>query len=129
LGDLAAAAAPNEFGGYPIRNPLKWVGGWLLAWTIHTGWTPMVENQYFPDTVSPPGDSVAETLEELGMTQAELSTRMGRPQKTVSEIINGKTAITPDTALQLEHVLGVPARFWLKREQYYQGWRSRQQEA
>jgi addiction module HigA family antidote len=95
---------------------------------IHTGGTPMIENQYLPDTVSPPGETVAETLEELGMTQAELSMRMGRPQKTVSEIIHGKTAITPDTALQLERVLGVPAHFWLKREQHYQEWRSRQQD-
>lgn len=88
----------------------------------------MIENQYAPDTVSPPGDTLAETIEELGMTQADLATRMGRPQKTISEIINGKTAITPDTALQLERVLGVPARFWLKREQHYQEWRARQQE-
>jgi addiction module HigA family antidote len=89
----------------------------------------MIENQYAPDTVSPPGDTLAETLEELGMTQAELATRMGRPQKLISEIINGKAAITPDTASQLERVLGVPARFWLKREQHYQEWRTRQQEA
>ncbi len=61
------------------------------------------------------------------MTQLELSQRMGRPAKTINEIINGKTAITPETALQLERVLGVPAHFWRNREEQYQQylWRRR----
>ena len=66
-------------------------------------------NEYAPDRVSPPGDTLAETLEALGMTQAELATRLGRPRKTVNEIVKGKAAIEPETALQLESVLGVPA--------------------
>ena len=60
-----------------------------------------------------------ELLEELGMPQAELARRMGRPKKTVNEIIKGKTAITPETALQLEKVLGTPAEFWNNRERIY----------
>ncbi len=86
------------------------------------------QNEYLPDEVSPPGETLAETLEELGMSQAQLAQRMGRPHKTINEIVNGKTAITPETAIQLERVLGVPARFWLKREQHYQEWRARQQD-
>ncbi len=72
-----------------------------------------------PDWVSPPGDTLQEKLEEIGMTQSELSTRMGRPEKTISAIINGKSAITPETALQLESVLNIPARFWMNRERQY----------
>jgi plasmid maintenance system antidote protein VapI len=53
------------------------------------------------------------------MTQTELAARMGRPLKTVNEIIKGKAAITPETALQLERVLGAPAHFWLTREKHY----------
>jgi len=45
------------------------------------------------------------------MSQAELAERMGEPRKTISEIINGKAAITPETAIQLERVLGIPASF------------------
>ena len=82
------------------------------------------QNEYFPDMVSPPGETLEETLKEQGMSQVELATRMGRPHKTINEIVNGKTAITPETALQLERVLGVPARFWLKREQHYRQWRA-----
>jgi HTH-type transcriptional regulator / antitoxin HigA len=85
-------------------------------------------NQYNPDNVSPPGDTLLDVLEERGMSQVELAERTGRPRKTISEIINGKTAITPDTALQLERVLGVPAQFWSQREQNYQDFLARQRE-
>lgn len=75
--------------------------------------------EYTPTRVSPPGDTLAETLEELGMSQAELARRMGRPTKTINEIVQGKTAILPETAFQLENVLGIPASFWLARETAY----------
>ena len=79
----------------------------------------VVRNQYVPDYVSPPGDVLLETLQERGMTQAELAERMGRPKKTINEIVRGKAAITPETALQLERVLGPPASFWNRYEQLY----------
>lgn len=46
------------------------------------------------------------------MTQAELATRMGRPQQAVNEIVNAKKMITPETALEIERALGVAASFW-----------------
>ncbi len=79
----------------------------------------MIHNEYMPDFVSPPGETLLETLEAIGMTQAELAERMGRPKKTINEIIKGKAAITPETALQLERVLGIPAHFWNNREHRY----------
>src|SRR5437763_8678649 len=63
------------------------------------------------------------------MTQRELAHRMGRPVKTINEIIRGKAAITPETALQLERVLGVPARFWNNRERGYREYLVQQEEA
>ncbi|MCX6346156.1 MAG: helix-turn-helix domain-containing protein [Armatimonadetes bacterium] len=87
-----------------------------------------IVNQYKPDFVSPPGDTLQETLECIGMTQAELCDRTGRPRKTISEIINGKAAITPDTALQFEMVLGIPASFWISRETHYREAIARQEE-
>jgi len=74
---------------------------------------------YRPTRVSPPGSTLADLLDERGMSQAELARRMGRPEKTISEIVNGKAAITPETALQLESVFDVPARFWVNREANY----------
>ncbi len=75
-----------------------------------------VSNRYQPDSVSPPGETLLEAISDRGISQAELARRMGRPQKTINEIVQGKSAITPDTAIQLEHVLGVPAHFWNNRQ-------------
>ena len=71
------------------------------------------------EVISCPGDTLAEHLEYTGMSQAELAERMGRPKKTINEIIRGKAQITPETALQLERVVGISATFWLKKEQHY----------
>lgn len=71
------------------------------------------------ELISPPGDTLIETIEFRGMSQKELASRMGRPDKTINEIIKGKAAITPETALQLQRVLGVPAEFWMERERNY----------
>lgn len=68
---------------------------------------------------SPPGETLQEMLDERGMSQADLSRLICRPLKTVNEIIKGKCAITPETALQLESVFKVPADFWLTREMNY----------
>jgi addiction module HigA family antidote len=77
------------------------------------------QNQYNPNYASPPGETLLETIQAFGMSQAELAERTGRPKKTINEIIRGKTSITPDTALQLEKVLGIPASFWNNRESQY----------
>ena len=75
--------------------------------------------RFAPDYAVPPGETLLETIEALGMTQADLAVRAGRPLKTINEIVRGKAAITPDTALQLERVLGVSATFWLNRASRY----------
>ena len=87
-----------------------------------------IQNQYVPDVVSPPGETLLEILEDRGMSQAELAERTGRPKKTINEIIKGKAALTPETAIQLELVLGTPASFWNNREQNYRDWLARQEE-
>lgn len=81
--------------------------------------TNILQNEYHPDYVSSPGETLLETLDTIGMSQAELAKRMGRPVKTINEIIQKKAAITAETALQLEQVLHIPASFWLNREQQY----------
>lgn len=85
-----------------------------------------VKNQYSPDWVSPPGETLLEVLTDRGMGQSELATRTGRPKKTINEIVQGKASITPDTALQLELVLGIPAAFWNAREALYREFLARQ---
>ena len=81
-----------------------------------------------PNYVIAPGETLRETLETIGMTQAELAERTGRPKKTINEIITGKAAIRAETALQLERVLGVPASFWNNLEKNYQETKARLKE-
>jgi len=88
----------------------------------------MVRTQYAPDVVSPPGETLQEILESRGMSQAELAERTGRPKKTINEIVKGKAAITPETAIQLERVLGIPAEFWNNRERQYRESLARQEQ-
>ncbi len=85
-------------------------------------------SKYKPDTVSPPGDTLLEAIEMHGLSQAQLAERTGRPKKTINEIIQGKAAITPETAMQLELVLGISASFWLSREAKYREWLARAEE-
>lgn len=75
----------------------------------------------YPDVAIHPGEYLAEEIEARGISQKELAKRMGRPLNAINEIINGKKAITAETALQLEEVMPeIPARFWLNLETDYQ---------
>jgi addiction module HigA family antidote len=86
------------------------------------------KNEYAPDVVTYPGETLLEILEDREMSQAELAERMGRPKKTINEIVNGKAEITPQTAIQLERVLGVAASFWNNLESHYREYAARQAE-
>ncbi|MBW7869398.1 MAG: helix-turn-helix domain-containing protein [Brumimicrobium sp.] len=71
------------------------------------------------ELLSPPGDTIRESIDKLGMNQNELAERLGKNVKNVNQIIKGKEPITSDTAIALEKVLGIPADFWLERERLY----------
>src|SRR5271167_2799890 len=110
--------------GWTGRGSLQ---SFWLEWWIHM--IKRIQNEYFPDVVSAPGETLEETLESRGMSQAELAERTGRPSKTINEIIKGKAAITSETAIQLERVLGTPAEFWNQREANYRAYLARQKES
>jgi addiction module HigA family antidote len=74
----------------------------------------------WPDVAIAPGEALADEIEARGLSQAELARRMGRPVQVVNEIVRGKKAITAETALGLEDVLGVAAHFWLRLEADHQ---------
>lgn len=78
-----------------------------------------------PDWVSPPGETIADLLEERDWSQADLASRLDYSTKHVSLLINGKVPLSEDTALRLERVLGGQAGFWLTREAQYQAQRAR----
>ena len=89
----------------------------------------MTEPQIVSDLAIPPGEYLDEVLEDIGLTQADLARRMGRPAQAINEIIKGEKSITPETAIQLEKVVGVPAYIWSSLEAEYRLIRASQNEA
>lgn len=89
----------------------------------------MIEPQITSDLAIPPGEYLGEVLEEMRLNQAELARRMGRPAQVINEIIKGEKAITPETSIQLEQVLGVAAYIWTGLESEYRLIKASQAEA
>ena len=71
-------------------------------------------------TVIHPGEHLAEELEALGMSAAELARQLKVPTNRITEIINGQRAITGDTALRLGHFFGTSPQFWLNLQSLYE---------
>lgn len=65
-----------------------------------------------------PGTVLRREIEARGWTQKQLAALIGRPPQAVNEIVVGKKAITPETALDLEAAFGedLPAEYWLRLE-------------
>ena len=78
-------------------------------------------NTFEPDYAVPPGETLQEKLDEMGMSQVELSLRIGLSTKQINVIIKGDAPITPETAIGLERTTGITARFWNNREALYRG--------
>ncbi len=74
---------------------------------------------YEPDYAVPPGETLLEALEEARLTREELARLADLSTKHVSRLVSGHVALTPETAVRLEWVLGIPARFWNAREANY----------
>lgn len=71
------------------------------------------------DLAIPPGEFLAEELKQRGMSQADLAQRMGRPPQVISDILRARKEITPQTAIELEAVLGMSAHLWSNLERRY----------
>src|SRR5262249_15775260 len=70
-----------------------------------------------------PGEMLLkEFLEPLGLTQTEFAARIGVSFPRLNELIRGKRGMTPDTALRLDRVLGMPADFWLGLQSDWELW-------
>ena len=67
-----------------------------------------------------PGEHLAEELKELGMSAAALARQIAVPTNRITEILNGRRAITGDTALRLAHFFGTSAEFWLNLQKIYE---------
>lgn len=68
---------------------------------------------------TPPGATIREQLDDRGMSQKEFAVRMDMSEKHISRLIHGEVQLTPEVAVRLEMVLGIPARFWNNLEAIY----------
>ena len=67
-----------------------------------------------------PGEHLAEELEALRMSAAELARKIQVPTNRVTQILNGRRAVTGDTALRLAHFFGTSPEFWLNLQTLYE---------
>jgi addiction module HigA family antidote len=66
-----------------------------------------------------PGEILTDELEDLDITPAELARQLSVPANRITQIIQGKRAITGDTALRLGHWLGTSGQLWLNLQSAY----------
>jgi addiction module HigA family antidote len=66
-----------------------------------------------------PGEVLADELEEIGVSPTELARQLAVPPNRISQIIQGKRAISGDTALRLGHWFGTSPQFWLNLQSAY----------
>lgn len=73
------------------------------------------------DHISTPGEILKEEfLVPLGISQYRLAKAIGKPESTVSAIVNGQRAISVEMAWLLSRALGTTPDFWLNLEATYQ---------
>ena len=60
-----------------------------------------------------PGEHLAEAIAELGISAAELARQIKVPTNRITGILNGRRAVSADTALRLGHWFGMSPQFWL----------------
>ena len=66
-----------------------------------------------------PGEFLAEWLDDNSMTQQHAADRLGTSRKNVNEIVNGRAPVTPETAVRLARLTGIPVGSWIRFEAMY----------
>jgi plasmid maintenance system antidote protein VapI len=77
------------------------------------------DQEFLPDWVSPPGETIADILKERELSEVEFAHKIHRPIGEVNALIAGRMAITLGVARQLEQVLGASVEFWMARDYQY----------
>ena len=69
--------------------------------------------------IRPPGEHLADILNEAGLSSNALALRLRVPANRISGIVAGKRAITAETALRLARYFGTSAQFWMNLQSHY----------
>ena len=76
-----------------------------------------------------PGRSIRENcLEPLGLNVTEAAKVLGVARHTLSRVLNGHAAISPEMAIRLEKAGWSNAEFWLRRQTTYDLVQARKEE-
>lgn len=67
-----------------------------------------------------PGEILADELEEIGISAAELSRQIDVPPNRVSQILRGMRDVTADTALRLGQFFGTGPELWMNLQKAYE---------
>ena len=86
-------------------------------------------SEYRPAIVFHPGEVLKEKLQELGLGIKEFAVRTGKPEQTISNVLNEKSSITPEMAVLFEAVTQIPASFWQNKQARYDEYLAKQKRA
>ena len=78
----------------------------------------MIDGQLLPP-IHPGEILLEEFLEPMKLSQYRLAHDIGVPPRRINEIVHGRRAITPDTALRLSRYFGLSERFWMNLQTRY----------
>ena len=78
-----------------------------------------VMNEYNPQTMPHPCETILEKIEEMNIGIAEFVSQTGLLEETMMSIINGQGSITLDVATSLERTTNIPIHFWLNLQRNY----------
>lgn len=88
----------------------------------------MEDRGFVPAEAFPPGEYIKDELEARGWSQADLAEIIGKSAKLVSDIVAGKSSITPETARALGEAFGTSGQLWMNLDAAFRLWRLRPDE-
>jgi HTH-type transcriptional regulator / antitoxin HigA len=94
--------------------------------TPQTSTMRYIPRQFEPDWALTPGTMIQKTLEDLRFTQADVAARASISAKHLNQVIKAHVPLSPEVAVALERVLGVPADHWLALEATWQAHKARE---
>jgi addiction module HigA family antidote len=82
-------------------------------------------NEYYPQEVLHPCETLNEKLDEMKMSRKEFALRTGKPEKTIIAVLKGESSITSEMAVMFENITKIPAHFWLNKQSRYNEYKAR----
>ena len=84
-------------------------------------------NEYYPEIVFHPCETLNEKLEEMKMSRKEFAIRTGKPEQTIIAVLKGNSSLTPEMAILFENITKIPAYFWINKQARYNEYKAREQ--